>query len=150
VSRPAGESHQRTAGDLYAALRSAATGGWRVLYEIGLAIGDDRFVPDLVVLPPTAPAAEADFNDVSVVQPALVIEVASRSTDTTDQGDKLVAYARGGIPAYWRVARDGTIYVYRLLEIGAYTVVATVRPGESHDVEWPYAMTLVASERKKS
>src|SRR5262245_49917998 len=108
VSPPAGENHQSASADLFFALRMAAPPGWRVLYEIGIAIDNDRFIPDLLVLPPGTPAANEDYNDVTAVRPALVVEIASKSTETTDQGDKMIAYARGAIPAYWRVDRDGT------------------------------------------
>jgi Uma2 family endonuclease len=147
ASPPAGEDHQKTAGDIYFGLRQAAPETWRVLYQIGLLIDGDCLIPDLLVLPPGSAVASSDYNDVKAVQPALVVEIASRSTQTTDQGDKLIAYARAGIPAYWRVDRDGTIFVHRLLEVGAYTLAATIRPGESHDVEWPFPIRLEATQR---
>jgi hypothetical protein len=80
VSPPAGEDHQSLCRSVLLALHGAAPEGWRVLSEIGLAIGDDRVIPDLVVLPPDTPKANADYNDVEVVRPALVIEVESPST----------------------------------------------------------------------
>jgi len=144
VVPPAGEVHNSRGVSLISQLAAAAPPGWRVLYEIGLAIGEDRFVPDLVVLPPGTPVAAADFNDVHRVNPALVVEIASRSTQTTDAGDKMIAYARGGIPAYWRVTRDGAIHIHQLMEPGVYTLVATVAVGETHDVLWPFKVTLAA------
>lgn len=144
VVPPAGELHSSRGVSLIAQLAAAAPPGWRVLYEIGLAIGDDRFVPDLAVLPPGTPIASADYNDATVVKPALLVEIASRSTQTTDAGDKMIAYARGGIPAYWRVTRDGAIHLHKLMEPGVYTLVATVAPGETHDVLWPFPLSLAA------
>jgi Uma2 family endonuclease len=139
---PAGESHQDPAGGLYALLRSAAPAGWRVLYEIGLRIGEDRLIPDLVVLPPKTPRADHDYNDVALVKPALVVEVASRSTETIDRGNKMVVYADGGIPAYWRVTREGVVHMHRLMEPGQYGLQATVKPGEQHEVLWPFPLIL--------
>ena len=94
--------------------------------------------------PPGTPSASADFNDVDVISPAFIVEIASRSTQTTDAGDKMIAYARGAIPAYWRVTRDGGIHIHQLMEPGVYTLVATIAPGENHDVLWPFKLTLAA------
>lgn len=54
----------------------------------------------------------------------------------------MVLYAEGGIPAYWRVTRDGVIYMHRLMEKGEYGLVAAVKPGQEHEVLWPFPMTL--------
>lgn len=59
-----------------------------MLYEIGLKVGDDRLIPDIIVLPPDTPKADHEYNDVDVIKPALVVEVASRSTETIDKGNK--------------------------------------------------------------
>ncbi len=144
VVPPAGEAHQARSGDIYVQLKAAAPSGWRVYWEIGLAIGEDRLIPDLVVLPPGGPLANSDFNDVSAVSPQLVVEIASRSTETNDAGNKMITYARAGIPAYWRVARDGKMFLHALMEAGAYGLVATIAPGESHRVLFPFALELRA------
>jgi len=147
VSPPAGENHQSASAEIFMALRLAAPPGWRVLFEIGLTIDDDRFIPDLVVLPPGTPPANADYNDVRAVRPALVVEIASRSTETTDQGDKMIAYARGGIPAYWRVDLDGTVVLTELGPRGAYEVVGTLRPGEQLEAGRPFPVTVASRAR---
>lgn len=139
---PAGEPHQALAGNLHIALWLAAPAGWRVLHTIGLRIGEHRVIPDLVILPPATPTADHDYNDVAVVQPALVVEIASKSTEVIDKGSKMVVYAEGGIPSYWRVTRDGIIYMHRLMEKGEYGLIATVKPGEEHEVLWPFPVTL--------
>ncbi|NUT33259.1 MAG: Uma2 family endonuclease [Hamadaea sp.] len=144
VAPPAGETHQALGTSVLTQLHLAAPAGWRVMYEIGIAIGDDRFIPDLIVLPPGVPKADQDYNDVAVVKPQLIVEIASRSTQTTDAGDKMVAYARGGIPAYWRVSRDGTIYLHRLASKEAYTLIETVAPGGSAKVLFPFELSLNA------
>jgi Uma2 family endonuclease len=146
VVPPAGEVHNSRGTELLTQLKNAAPDGWRVVYEIGLAIDEDRLVPDLIVLPPNAPIANAAFNDVKVVKPQLVIEIASRSTETTDAGNKLIAYARAGIPAYWRVARDGKMFLHALMEAGAYGLVATIAPGARHHVLFPFPLELRAPE----
>ena len=72
----------------------------------------------------------------------MVVEVASRSTEKTDRGNKMIAYAEGGIPAYWRVTRDGIVHMHRLMEKGEYGLLATVKPGEQHEVLWPFPLIL--------
>lgn len=146
VVPPAGEIHNARGLRLGAQLLNAAPAGWRVAYEIGLAIGDDRVIPDLIVLPPGGPLANSDYNDATVVQPQLVIEIASRSTETNDAGNKSIVYARAGIPAYWRVARDGKMFLHALMDAGAYALVATLAPGETHRVLFPFALDLRAPE----
>lgn len=150
VTPPAGESHQDAAAGLLSLLRAAAPSGWRVLHEIGLKVGDDRLIPDLIVLPPDTPRAEHDYNDVGVIKPALVVEIASRSTEKIDRGNKMIAYAEGGVPAYWRVARDGVVYLHRLMEKGEYGLFATVKPGEQHEVLWPFPLVLDPSKLRSA
>lgn len=147
VSPPAGENHQSAAAELFLLLRLAAPAGWRVLYEIGISIGSDRFIPDLLVLPPGTPPANADYNDVVRIKPALVVEVASRSTETTDRGDKMIAYAGGGIPTYWRMDRDGTVVLHQLTDEGSYGVVATVLTGQTYLTEFPFPIRLTSPPR---
>lgn len=150
VTPPAGESHQSPAARLLAILLAAAPAGWRVLHEIGLRIGPDRLVPDLIVLPPGTPTADHAFNDVAVIQPALVIEVASKSTETIDKGSKAVVYARGGIPLYWRVTRDCVVHMHQLVKKDEYGLLATVEPGEEHDVLWPFWFTFDPAKLRPS
>ncbi len=66
-----------------------------VLYSIGPRIGEHRLIPEGIVLPPGTPIADDDYNDVTVIRSTLVIEVASRSTETIDAGNKMVVYAAG-------------------------------------------------------
>lgn len=143
MTPPASEDHQTPLAGVYGLLKSAAPAGWRVLWDIGLQFPDgDAAVPDLVVLGPDTPRASADYNDVTVVRPALVVEIESRSTRKTDRGSKLVAYAEAGIPEYWRIERDGTVHVHALAGPGVYTVAATVKPGETWQARWPYPVTI--------
>lgn len=143
LTPPASEDHQIPAAGAYGLLKAAAPAGWRVLWDIGLELPDgDCAVPDLVVLDPETPRATSDYNDVTVVRPALVVEIESRSTRKTDRGSKLVAYAEASIPGYWRVQRDGTAHVHALAGPDAYTLLATVKPGETWRASWPYPVTI--------
>lgn len=143
VTPPASEDHQTPSKGVFKALEEAAPAGWRVLWDIGLRFVDgDCTVPDLVVLGPETPRANADYNDVTAVRPALVVEVESRSTRKTDRGSKLIAYAEAGIPAYWRIQRDGTVHIHALAAPDVYSLVATVKPGETWQAAWPYPVTV--------
>lgn len=84
--------HNRIAGNIYAALRSAARGGpCRVYMEtVKLRVPDDVFYyPDVMVAcseEPDDPYVEYDS--------CLVIEVVSPSTEQTDRREKLLAYRK--------------------------------------------------------
>ncbi|WP_164545274.1 Uma2 family endonuclease [Antribacter gilvus] len=143
VTPPAKAGHQTVARDMLFRLLTGVPKGWDVLYEIGIALGENRFVPDIAVLSPGVVLADVEYN---AVRPELVVEVASRSTVTTDRGDKLVAYADAGIPAYWRVELDGSVVVYALAG-ESYEVVAKVASGESIDLTEPFPVTVVAPRR---
>jgi Uma2 family endonuclease len=143
VTPPASEDHQTPNKGIFKILDAAAPAGWRVLWDIGLEFTDGDFaVPDLVVLAPDTPRADSDYNDVTLVRPALVVEIESRSTRKTDRGSKLVAYAEASIPGYWRIERDGTTHVQALGGPGVYTLVTTVKPGETWRASWPYPVTI--------
>lgn len=143
VTPPASEDHQTPVAGTYGLLKAAAPAGWRVLWDIGLKFPDGDFaVPDLVVFSPDTPRANSAYNDVTVVRPALVVEIESRSTRKTDRGSKLVAYAEVGIPAYWRIERNGTVHVHMLAAPGVYTLAATIEPGETWQATWPYPVTI--------
>lgn len=74
----------------------------------------DLYIPDLVVLPEDVP--ESDGLMFSPRDILLAVEVGSPSTKARDEGLKAVAYARAGIPIYWRIEPDEgpILYVYEL------------------------------------
>lgn len=87
--------HQSIEGDLYLALRKAAPPEWRVLTNIGVRVPAGNFVPDIAVV-----RAEADlsatWHDPDTV--GLAVEIASKSTEVNDKGNKVIKYAEAGIP----------------------------------------------------
>jgi len=93
-------------------------GGWRILVEPELHLGDDVLVPDVAgwrrqrmpALPRTA------WFDLS---PDWLCEVLSPSTETIDRARKLRLYAAGGVPHVWLVNPVGrTLEVMRLRDGG--------------------------------
>lgn len=146
VSPPPKAGHQLASADVRDALRDAAPRDWRVLYEIGIAIGDDRVVPDLVVLPSGVEIADVEYNRVESIRPQLVVEIASRSTRAADKGSKAVVYAQGGIAHYWRVEMDGTLVVHRL-EDDEYVATHKIAPGHSKRLNEPFSVAVTAPRR---
>ncbi len=98
-------------------------GGWRIIDEPELHLGDDVLVPDLagwrLERMPDLPSTP--FFDLA---PDWICEVLSPSTERIDRGDKLAIYRREGVPHVWLVnPLSQTLEVLRLAEDG-YLLVA--------------------------
>ncbi|MEQ4208689.1 Uma2 family endonuclease [Actinopolymorpha sp. B17G11] len=139
VSPPPTSRHQSIVGNILAVLRAAAPAGWRVLHEVGLRVPGGNFIADGAAL---RPGADLDlvWQDPSAV--GLVVEVASDSTQDLDDGSKAIKYARAGIPAYWRVARDGSIKVGKIVRPGEYGLVTKVEVGQVWEATVPFPVML--------
>lgn len=103
--------------------RPDAPGGWWILAEPELHLGDDVLVPDLAgwrrARMPSMPDA-VGFT----LAPDWVCEIASPSTGRLDRSRKMPIYGRNGIPHLWIVdPLQRTLEVYRL-EAGRWMVVA--------------------------
>jgi Uma2 family endonuclease len=112
-------------------LGQGGPGGWRILDEPELRLGEDVLVPDLAgwrrerlpVLPRTV--------DITV-PPDWVCEVLSPSTEAHVRVVKIHFYARAGIPYVWLVTPDAQLLeVYRLQ--GAHYLLLAVH-GEAERV----------------
>jgi Uma2 family endonuclease len=110
--------HQDICRRLATALEAACQPGLAVSTDVDLRLRD---VP-LLNRRPDAVVYDASLPDNAVLRPehcALVIEVMSPGSVTTDQTDKPAEYAAARIPHYWRVEHnpaDGglSLYSYRL------------------------------------
>lgn len=99
-------------------------GGWIILDEPELHLGEDILVPDLAgwrrARMPELPRDDAFL----VLAPDWVCEVLSPSTAKLDRGDKLDIYAREGVTNAWLLDPvDQTLEVLRL-EAGRWTRLA--------------------------
>jgi Uma2 family endonuclease len=99
-------------------------GGWLLLFEPELHLGDDVLVPDFAGWRrerlPTLPRTAA-----MTLAPDWLCEVLSPSTEARDRADKLPVYAREGVRHVWLVDPDlRTLEVFRL-EGPHYTLLAT-------------------------
>ena len=143
VTPPANEWHQEVEANARVVIKLTCPDGWRVRQQRGVMAGLERFIPDVVVLVPGAPV-EPEWLPAEFV--ALAIEVESRWTRKDDRGSKAIAYAEAGIPTYWRIehGNDGPIvHVYELpAKADEYTLVRSVRPGETYEVTKPFPMTI--------
>jgi Uma2 family endonuclease len=111
-------------------------GGWWVLFEPELHLGQNVLVPDVAawrrehmpVLPDTAAFTQA---------PDWVCEVVSPSTGVVDRGRKMALYARAGVAHLWIVdPMLRTLEVYRLE--GGRWVVANMHGGSDPVVAEPF------------
>lgn len=97
-------------------------GGWRIVDEPELNLGENVLVPDLagwrLERMPALPD-EAFFK----LPPDWLCEVLSPSTSRTDRTRKLPIYARAGIPHLWLVDPEA-LEVYSL-EAGRWVLLAT-------------------------
>ena len=137
VTPPASEDHQDWAAWAFRTLDRAAPDGWRIQWDIGIRLGEDLFIPDLVVLSPDTPRANRAYNE---VVPAVVVEVELPSTKSVDRVDKFERY-ESGVRAYWRIERDGKVNIYRLAG-DSYGKPLTLGPGDTAELDYPYPVAV--------
>jgi Uma2 family endonuclease len=112
--------HTFAAGELFGELRGpfsrgqGGPGGWHLLIEPELHLGEDVLVPDIAgwrhERMPWVPRTAA-----STLAPDWVCEVLSPSTRTLDRKAKLPVYAREGVRHVWLVDPNArTLEVFRL------------------------------------
>jgi Uma2 family endonuclease len=122
---------------------SGGPGGWVILDEPELHLGEDIVVPDLAgwrrTRMPRIPMDAAFFT----LAPDWVCEVLSASTEAFDRGEKLDLYARDGVEHVWLVDPIAKLLeVLRLengkwLRLGAWRADAVIRgePFEAVELE---------------
>ena len=140
---PRGGRHQYIGDELRGRLSSAAPPGWRVVTAIGVRVPRGNLIPDIVVL---RAGADLDLTWHDAADVALVVEIASPSTETIDRGSKALKYAEARIPSYWRVAVDGTLTVHELAADAGHAVVATAAPGDTWTATQPFDVTITPAD----
>lgn len=109
-------------------------GGWIILFEPELHLGDDVLVPDLAGwrrerLPVVA---DAPFIEAT---PDWVCEVLSPSTEKVDRIQKLPIYARAGISYAWLVhPRRRTLEAFKLRD-GHWVAIASLKDDDRARIE---------------
>ena len=139
----AGGFHQVVRGRLTSILGAAEVPDLLVVPAIGVRLGDDTMlIPDILVATrDIALADESGILDSAAV--ALVVEIVSPKSRTTDRVTKPAVYARAGIASFWRVELEEgpAIFAYRL-EQGRYVEVGVARPGERLVVHEPFPVSI--------
>ncbi|WP_245671619.1 Uma2 family endonuclease [Nocardia amamiensis] len=92
--------HQWLIGSLGRALDAVLPPNRLVLAGVGVLIGDDEPIPDLMVM---TDSIDLDARGIPARQVELVVEVLSSSTTLQDRIVKPALYAAAGIPNYWRL-----------------------------------------------
>jgi Uma2 family endonuclease len=99
-------------------------GGWIILIEPEIGLGEDIFVPDLAGWKAARYPAAEPHNWISVV-PDWICEVLSPGTARKDKVKKMPAYAQHGLPCFWLIDPIAkTLDVFRL-ETNRWFVLAT-------------------------
>lgn len=109
-------------------------GGWLILDEPELHLGDDIVVPDLAgwQRERLSHAPDAAFL---TVPPDWVCEVLSRSTEKTDRAEKMPIYAASGVRYAWLVhPRRRTLEVFRLHD-GQWLAIAVHKDADRARIE---------------
>lgn len=154
--RPA-PRHARAAGGLHAELNSpfdrghGGPGGWVILIEPEIRLGDFVIVPDLAGWRRERMARLPDAASIQLA-PDWACEVLSPSTARLDRTDKLAAYARFEVSHVWLADPIARTLEVLVLTGSKYLIAATFKdaepvtapPFEAHtfplDVLWPDEM----------
>ncbi|MFJ9544412.1 Uma2 family endonuclease [Streptomyces sp. NPDC101225] len=139
-----GLRHQRASFRLHVAIDAAAqTAGAdvEVLEAINMITPDGLFVPDIVVADAGSTADDAASIDAEAVQ--LVVELVSPGNAQMDRTVKPAAYARAGIPHFWRLEfTPAPRLIMMTLSGGRYVEQATALPGTSTKVTEPFPFAI--------
>lgn len=107
-------------------------GGWIILIDPEIALGEDILVPDLAGWKEERFPEAEDHNWISVV-PDWICEILSPHTAKTDKTEKMPIYARHGVSRLWLIdplARTLDVYgleTDRWMVMGLYAEEDTVR-----------------------
>lgn len=142
--------HQWLIKRLTQALDAVVPDDRKVLDGVGVLIGDDEPIPDLMVV-----AGSIDWygRGVPVSQVELAVEVVSKSTTLQDRMVKPVLYARAGIPTYWRFEINAfkgrladeqlpVLFAYALGPDGEYEQTHRASAGNLVTLRSPFEFTL--------
>jgi Uma2 family endonuclease len=108
----------------YSMGRARVPGGWIILFQPEIKLGDDILVPDLTGWKRERFPWEEETSWISV-PPDWVCEILSPSSVRIDRIKKMTIYATHGVPYFWLIdPRDRTLEVLKL-ESGRWVVLGT-------------------------
>ena len=109
--------------------RGGGPGGWIILIEPEIKLGENILVPDLAGWKRGRFPASEETNWISVA-PDWVCEVLSPSTETIDRGDKVPLYASQGISHAWLMSPATRVLEVLELDGRTYRIVSTFKNDE--------------------
>ncbi|WP_433576873.1 Uma2 family endonuclease [Nocardia brasiliensis] len=132
------------------ALQAASPSGCVVLDGVGVLIGEDEPIPDLIVA--TGPI-DWDGRGIPAEQVLLVVEVVSKSTTFQDRMVKPVVYAEAGIRNYWRFEPNTfkgqlsgeslpVMFAHELGDARTYELTHRVAAGQAVTLRNPFEFTI--------
>lgn len=142
--------HQWMVRELVRVLELAVPEGHFVMLGVGVLIGEDEPIPDLMVCTGPIPW---DGRGIPAEQVKLVVEVVSRSKAVTDRLVKHGLYAEGGIPNYWRIETRRfkrqlpeetlpVIFGHVLADNGEYEGLYRISAGHAVTIRHPFELTI--------
>lgn len=142
--------HQRFVSVLGRILEEALPEGLYMIPGVGVLIGDDEPIPDLLVC--AGPIAWDD-RGIPAAQVQLVVEIVSRSTAAMDRRIKPDLYADAGIPNYWRLETARfkgqlpgeelpILFAYALADTGEYELVRRAATGSKVVMQRPFEIAF--------
>jgi Uma2 family endonuclease len=130
-------------------------GGWIVLIDPEIALGEDILVPDLAGWREERFPELEEYNWISVA-PDWICEILSPSTAKTDKTHKMPVYAQHGVAHLWLMDPSArTLDVFRLeagrwMVIGLFAEDDKVRSEPFQDVEIELSSLWLEKRRKPS
>jgi Uma2 family endonuclease len=138
--------HQRVIRRLERILEDALPLELEPLSTVNLRVTEkDYYIPDLVVVrEESSESVGLMFSPRDIL---LAVEVGSPSTRMRDEGLKALAYARAGIPLYWRIEPDEgpTLYIYQL-NGDNYDPPTTYKAGAIANLTTPFPVSFDPAE----
>ncbi|MGP3911644.1 Uma2 family endonuclease [Nonomuraea sp. 10N515B] len=138
--------HQLAITNVLLILQRAAPPHLVTLTNVNLRVTDkDYYIPDVVVVPRSSvKTVGLMFTPRDML---LAVEVGSSSTRDRDEALKAFAYAKAGIPTYWRIEPEEgpTLYVYEL-NGGTYDTPTAYKAGAVADLKIPFPIRFDPAE----
>ncbi|MFI6040085.1 Uma2 family endonuclease [Nocardia sp. NPDC051321] len=142
--------HQLLIQGLGRALDDAVPPWLVTLPGVGVLIGEDEPIPDLIA---AIGPIEWDGRGIPAGQVKLVVEVVSKSTTLQDRMVKPVVYAEAGIPHYWRLEINSfkgqlpgeslpVLFAYELGGDQTYELTHRVAAGDVVTLRSPFEFTF--------
>ncbi|WP_405134631.1 Uma2 family endonuclease [Nocardia sp. NBC_01388] len=142
--------HQWVVTELRDAIKPALPPGAFALLGVGVLIGDDEPIPDLMIAADPIPWTD---RGIAADQVMLAVEVVSRSTTLTDRMVKPVLYADARIPNYWRIETNRfkgqlpgeslpVLFAFVLDDDGEYQLAHRAPAGEIVTLHSPFEFTV--------